>query len=107
MSLFIKSENWVNAKVQLPEEGQLCAIFFPIGVHHAIEKGGVDKATGPVALAYYRKNEGWVYADVPRKLSRNVWSLIEDGLYWRPFSINFFKGRNNDQRENKQTSKEC
>lgn len=38
---------------------------------------------GPISLAYYRKDEGWIYADNPRKLNWNP--ILLKTAYWKPF----------------------
>lgn len=90
MALFEKSDRWISSKYKLPKYGILCAVFFPTGIQRALQEGGIDKAIGPVALAYYRENEGWVYADTSRKLSDDAWKPFSTDIYWQPFSVNFF-----------------
>lgn len=79
-------KNWNKIKEGLPEEGVLCIVYFPIGLHKALVEGKPDMTSGPIALTYYRKKEGWIYADSPRPLSRNAWNIILESAYWKPFN---------------------
>jgi hypothetical protein len=76
-------KNWNKSEDGLPEEGCLCVVYFPMGLHISMTEGGDDITTGPITLAYYRKDEGWIYADNPRKLNWNP--IFLDAAYWKPF----------------------
>lgn len=78
-------KNWNRSKDGLPEEGILCVVYFPIGVQKSIIEDGPDMTMGPIALAYYRKAEGWIYADVPISLKRNWNPIFLETAYWKPF----------------------
>lgn len=66
-------KNWVTVKERLPDEGVLCEVYFPMGQNNL-----TGETTGPITLAYYRKAEGWIHADVPTKLA---W----EPYYWQPY----------------------
>lgn len=70
-----KTKNpWVNVKDELPREGQLCVVYYPIGLSLL-----ADKSVGPIALAYWRhQDNAWVYADTPVSLNFTP-------FYWQPF----------------------
>jgi hypothetical protein len=51
-----------------PQEGVLYLAFLPIGDFLPIEEGGETMCVGSMAAAYYRKNQGWIYADEPTPL---------------------------------------
>ena len=69
--------NWISVIDRLPEPGILCAVFLPVGKNSA-----TGKIIGPTAMAYYREDEGWVYADIPSKLRFTPY-------YWQPFEEEF------------------
>lgn len=71
-------KHWNKVKDGLPDSGHLCVVYFPYGVHISMAEQGEDVTAGPIALAYYRESEGWVYADNPSKLRFEPY-------YWRRF----------------------
>ena len=56
-------KQWNDVTERLPEEGILCIVYHPMG-----EDRVTGKTSGPIAMAYYRKDEGWIYADQPTPL---------------------------------------
>ena len=70
-----ETKSWIKVEERLPSEGQLCIVYFPVGQNTITEK-----TIGPSATAYYRKNEGWIYADTPIKLRFKPY-------YWFPLDI--------------------
>jgi len=64
---------WYRVSDKMPEEGDLCIVYFPVGIDNV-----VGERFGPIAMAYYRKDEGWIYADTPRPLvfKPYYWSLL-------------------------------
>lgn len=71
----MKNKKWIKVKDEMPDEGVLCIVYFPIGKNMLTEN-----TTGPSAMALYRQKEGWVYADTPRKLNFKPY-------YWQPFIL--------------------
>ena len=69
------NKDWIKVKDKMPEEGILCIVYFPIG-----ENKLTGKTMGPTATAYFRKEEGWIYADTPYKLRFEPY-------YWQPFNV--------------------
>jgi len=67
--------NWIRVKDKFPDEGQLCIVYFPIGQNNL-----TGKTVGQSATAYFRANEGFVYADLPTKIRFKP-------FYWMPFNI--------------------
>ena len=65
-----------------PDEGVLCLVTFPTGKYMYMDQ---EKMTGHSATAYYRKNQGWVYADgEPRylKFTPYYWHEIDVFYDW-------------------------
>lgn len=64
---------WNNIKDGVPKEGELCVIYFPFAVNNL-----TGKTTGQMAMAYFRDDEGWIYADKPTPVRF-------DPYYWIPW----------------------
>ena len=64
---------WNKVEDGLPDEGVLCIVYFPYEVHNV-----TGKTVGPIAIAYYRKYDGWIYADTPIPLRFKPY-------YWMPW----------------------
>ena len=69
-------KNWIKVSDRLPDEGTLCLVYFPMGLDLFTRQ-----TTGPSTVAFYRKDEGWVYADTPTKLRF-------DPYYWQALNVN-------------------
>jgi hypothetical protein len=64
---------WLKVSEGLPKEGILCVVYFPMG-HNRLN----DDTYGPIAMAYHREEEGWIYADEPTPLRFKPY-------YWQEF----------------------
>lgn len=73
-----KDKGWAEVSKKLPQEGQLCVVYFPIGTNAQSEE-----TCGPSTLAYYREGEGWVRSDTPSLLR---WKPY----YWKPINLDTY-----------------
>lgn len=79
-------KNWNKSENGLPEEGILCVVYFPLGIQHNLtENDIIGVSIGPITMAYYRKSEGWVYADMPIPLELRWNPILLKNAYWKPF----------------------
>ena len=74
-----KKLGWNAVDDSMPASGQLCAVFFPVGVNQI-----TDKAIGPIAFAYLRNGE-WIMADEPTGL-RGLMATTGPA-YWKPWDV--------------------
>lgn len=68
------SKGWKEIS-ECPPQGIACVVFKPVGV--SLTTG---ETAGPLAAAFFRKDEGWVYADAPTPVRFTP-------TYWQPLKL--------------------